>query len=322
MSRDPFSGFLGSSGSQNGYSYVHNNPVNLTDPTGNCPWCLVAAGTFYVGNVIQQTHNNMQNGMDFWDAIYYKNHNQAEIIKAIKNGLLLPAEVLPGVDGAIDGFIDQLIDNLVDPCAGLGDDLLKSSLERAAIDLAFFGFGNTISKGGGAVKNGIKSLDNVPLPSPPKRLLEAIATLQKRYDGQGIRMITAIYDETTNKIYVGIAGRDAASRMGVDEIHPIIQKRISDGFEHVGDIPQSKTIWPDIMNCSECRALNKALKDGADESNLHIFTWRPNERNLNNQPNPWHRCDNCVITVTSDKSTIWSESEPWNNFDHFNQLFP
>ncbi len=34
LSRDPFPGFAGRPQSQNGYSYTENNPVNLTDPTG------------------------------------------------------------------------------------------------------------------------------------------------------------------------------------------------------------------------------------------------------------------------------------------------
>ena len=34
LSSDPFPGYSTSSASQNGYSYAHNNPVNLTDPSG------------------------------------------------------------------------------------------------------------------------------------------------------------------------------------------------------------------------------------------------------------------------------------------------
>ena len=36
MSRDPFPGWAKLPASQHPYSYVHNNPVNLTDPSGNC----------------------------------------------------------------------------------------------------------------------------------------------------------------------------------------------------------------------------------------------------------------------------------------------
>ena len=43
MSRDPFPGWQTVPASQHGYSYVHNNPVNLTDPSGEAPPAIVAA---------------------------------------------------------------------------------------------------------------------------------------------------------------------------------------------------------------------------------------------------------------------------------------
>jgi RHS repeat-associated protein len=44
MSRDPFPGWQTVPASQHGYSYVHNNPVNLTDPSGEfVPPAIVAA---------------------------------------------------------------------------------------------------------------------------------------------------------------------------------------------------------------------------------------------------------------------------------------
>lgn len=41
-SLDPFEGMVDEPMSINGYSYVHSNPVNWTDPSGECPLCLVA----------------------------------------------------------------------------------------------------------------------------------------------------------------------------------------------------------------------------------------------------------------------------------------
>ena len=49
MSVDPFPGYLGLPASQHPYSYVHNNAVNLTDPTGEVAWFvpIIAAGALY-----------------------------------------------------------------------------------------------------------------------------------------------------------------------------------------------------------------------------------------------------------------------------------
>jgi RHS repeat-associated protein len=49
LSRDPFPGMPTMPASQHGYSYSHNNPVNLTDPTGNCIYDLcIIEGTIIV----------------------------------------------------------------------------------------------------------------------------------------------------------------------------------------------------------------------------------------------------------------------------------
>ena len=49
MTRDPFPGVAGVPQSQHPYVYCHNNPVNLTDPSGEfafIPLLLVAAAGF------------------------------------------------------------------------------------------------------------------------------------------------------------------------------------------------------------------------------------------------------------------------------------
>ena len=40
ISKDPFPGFAADPASQHHYSYVQNNPINLTDPSGECPFCI------------------------------------------------------------------------------------------------------------------------------------------------------------------------------------------------------------------------------------------------------------------------------------------
>ncbi|MBE7514849.1 MAG: RHS repeat-associated core domain-containing protein [Anaerolineales bacterium] len=58
-SPDPVLGVVGRSESYNGYGYVEGNPVNFTDPSGKCPWCIplllwglgAGAAAFTVGTV-------------------------------------------------------------------------------------------------------------------------------------------------------------------------------------------------------------------------------------------------------------------------------
>jgi RHS repeat-associated protein len=62
MSRDPFPGWQTVPASQHGYSYVHNNPVNLTDPSGEfVPLLPLIVGGFVIGVVTGVTWDVMVN---------------------------------------------------------------------------------------------------------------------------------------------------------------------------------------------------------------------------------------------------------------------
>jgi hypothetical protein len=51
LSRDPVEGVSDRFMSRNGYSYAEANPVNYTDPSGNCPMCFVVGAGILLGGL-------------------------------------------------------------------------------------------------------------------------------------------------------------------------------------------------------------------------------------------------------------------------------
>jgi hypothetical protein len=83
-------------GTFNPYLYGMNNPVMYTDPSGNCAepvtlvLCLTAigVGVGIIANWGSQVYHNVQGGMSFWDAVYYKNLNGKQLtIAGVRAGV-------------------------------------------------------------------------------------------------------------------------------------------------------------------------------------------------------------------------------------------
>jgi RHS repeat-associated protein len=93
LSLDPL-GF--DSGDYNLYRYVENNPLNLTDPSGNCASGLVidtlaciaglGAAVGFISNYVSQVNANLEQGMDIWNAGYAPNLDGDELLNATLNG--------------------------------------------------------------------------------------------------------------------------------------------------------------------------------------------------------------------------------------------
>jgi RHS repeat-associated protein len=169
MSRDPFPGWTTQPATQHPYTYVGNNAVNRTDPSGNCFFfgidtliCLGAGVGFLTGIGIQ-TYQNSQAGMPFLEAIYHENIDWTPVAASTTAGGLagalapfIPAGTTFGgavaygaLDGLITGLIDQTILNLFMPCREWHEDLLttgaSSTLAGALTVGLFSASGKTVS---------------------------------------------------------------------------------------------------------------------------------------------------------------------------------
>jgi RHS repeat-associated protein len=87
---DPFEGMWDDPMSINGYSYVHGDPTNLTDPSGECPWCVAAIPV--VGVVVL-----VVGAVLLLDAINKANRNESlieaggEALEKVWNNVCVPA---------------------------------------------------------------------------------------------------------------------------------------------------------------------------------------------------------------------------------------
>jgi RHS repeat-associated protein len=107
LTRDPFGGILTMPASLNGYSYVHGNPINLTDPSGRFPWLAIAAGAA-IGAAISfafdfgtQLVTNVSNGMNFGHAVRCAWNN-------VNWGNVAEGAVLGAIAGGVGGILRQV----------------------------------------------------------------------------------------------------------------------------------------------------------------------------------------------------------------------
>lgn len=64
LTSNPQVGIAGTGNRGNFYAYVGNDPLNATDPTGNCPWCVAALVGAIVGGGIDLGAQLLLNGGD------------------------------------------------------------------------------------------------------------------------------------------------------------------------------------------------------------------------------------------------------------------
>jgi hypothetical protein len=140
----------------------------------------------------------------------------------------------------------------------------------------------------------------IPLAGVPQELVAAIARfgalLQTARNAhvavpplQASARGSVLYDTVTDKLYYAVS----RNQPGLI-IHPTLVARQHQIPALAGQAAASLLPgWPSFV-CAEFRALNQALLDGAQESDLEVWTFRARDMQ------PTLRCPNCRVTV------------PWN----------
>ena len=108
-----------------------------------------------------------------------------------------------------------------------------------------------------------------------------------------------IYDVARDRLYYGVSGFNASiARMNV---HAMLTAR-EQGLPMILPNGGRTAVWQrSPRTCSEYKALNRALFDGAHESDLHVWTFRAGDMR------PIPQCANCRVTVPRSRlGRIWT----------------
>jgi RHS repeat-associated protein len=311
LSRDPFSGTTNNAMSRNGYSYVHGNPTNWTDPSGKLIGALLIGGAI-LGGVISGAwnlfveqgfglngHNAQGYGLENlgdWLRHIGECADWGEVIKKTVGGAvggLVSVSVgavfgavgtLGGFGGVASGILRVVGGGIGNVAAGQTQRAVDNVLHGRPVDqglmqsgdVAFdFVTGSVIE----AVVSGagrVLRLTRQQAAALAQREAEAYAASLRESGGRYPTAASAIVDQSTGEVYLGTSGRPYPN-----EIHPLLESSMPE---------TSLEPWA-VVNCAEFQACNAALQAGANMEDLVIYTVRVRDGL------PFPRCANCLITT-------------------------
>lgn len=128
ISKDPFSGALERPQTLTAYPYVQNNPVNFTDPSGMCPWC-VASGVIgaLAGGIVAATQGG-DKGEIFRAAAL---GGAVGFVAGIPGGGIIASAMVGGGTGLATGFLNHVWVEKKSPKSYRPSDALRDTLTGA-----------------------------------------------------------------------------------------------------------------------------------------------------------------------------------------------
>jgi hypothetical protein len=198
------------------YQYVWGNPVSLTDPDGECPWCAVISGAVEYGSQVYSNYQDGHSGYDAWlGKVDFVDVAVETAVGLIPGGKLVTAVKTVGgefIKASVDVNLDGEVSYVGDGSEGKDvSSVLKSTAVNTALSAAGGKANDVVAKGFG--DSALKQSSSV-LTAARKQSTKADnvsrnggQSAHRNYSGPGSRQARVKYDAAARKVQNTNLGR-------------------------------------------------------------------------------------------------------------------